>query len=188
MNTPALETERLILRKFVSSDLEALYQILRDEEVNTFLPWFPMASLDDAARFYRLHYEQVYAQARGYAYAICLKSEDLPSGYVNVDIHEPHDLGYGLRKEFWHKGITTEACQAVVEQVKKDGLPYITATHDVNNPRSAKVMEQLGMTYRYAYEEQWQPKDRKVTFRLYQLNFQGEPAWTYQGYLAMNNG
>lgn len=40
MNTPALETGRLILRRFTETDLEALYQIYRDEEVNKFLPWY----------------------------------------------------------------------------------------------------------------------------------------------------
>ena len=30
-----------------------------------------------------------------------------------------------LRKEFWHRGIVTEAGKAVIEQVKKDGLPYL---------------------------------------------------------------
>ena len=41
MNTPRLETHRLILRKFTEGDIGALYEILRDREVNTFLPWFP---------------------------------------------------------------------------------------------------------------------------------------------------
>lgn len=82
-----------------------------------------------------------------------------------------HDLGYGLRKEFWHKGIVTEASRAVVEQVKKDRFVYITATHDIKNPRSGNVMKSLGMSYKYSYEEQWQPKKFLVTFRMYQLNF-----------------
>ena len=34
MNTPTLETERLILRKFTEQDMEALFLILQDEEVN----------------------------------------------------------------------------------------------------------------------------------------------------------
>ena len=34
-------------------------------------------------------------------------------------MEEHHDFGYGLRKEFWHQGIVTEAGKAVVEQVKK---------------------------------------------------------------------
>ena len=45
-----------------------------------------------------------------------------------------------------------------LEQLKKDGIPYITATHDINNPRSGRVMKRLGMKYQYSYEEQWQPK------------------------------
>lgn len=36
------ETDRLIVRKFENSDMEALYQLLKDKEVNTFLPWFPI--------------------------------------------------------------------------------------------------------------------------------------------------
>ena len=48
MNTPKIETERLILRKFTEGDIESLFQIYRDEEVNQFLPWFPLKSLDEA--------------------------------------------------------------------------------------------------------------------------------------------
>ena len=66
--------------------------------------------------------------------------------------------------------------------MKKDGIPYITATHDVHNPRSGGVMKQLGMQYRYSYEEQWQPKDILVTFRMYQLNFDGEQERIYKKY------
>ena len=47
MNTPALETEHLILRKFTEKDIEALFIILKDEEVNKFLPWYPMKSLEE---------------------------------------------------------------------------------------------------------------------------------------------
>lgn len=37
-NTPTLLTNRLILRQFVREDLPALFSILSDPEVNTFLP------------------------------------------------------------------------------------------------------------------------------------------------------
>ena len=97
-------------------------------------------------------------------------------------MEEPHDFGYGLRKEFWHKGIVTEAGQSVIRQVKKDGLPYITATHDRNNPRSGGVMRNVGMKYQYSYEEQWQPKDFPVIFRMYQLNLDGNEDRVYDKY------
>lgn len=171
MNTPTLETERLILRRFTEEDMKALFLILKDEEVNKFLPWYPIKNIVETREFYEERYVSKYVQPQGYAYAICLKEDNFPIGYINVDIEEPHDFGYGLRKEFWHKGIATEAGKFVVEQAKKDGLPYITATHDRNNPRSGSVMQKVGMKYCYSYEEQWQPKNFPVIFRMYQLNF-----------------
>lgn len=181
-NTPILQTERLILRKFTENDIEDLFHIYKDEEVNTYLPWFPLKSLEEAEMFYKDKYEKAYQLDNGYRYAICLKTDNVPIGYVNVSIDDNHDLGYGLRKEFWHRGIVTEASKAVIEQVKKDGLLYVTATHDIKNPRSGRVMKQLGMSYKYSYEEQWQPKDILVTFRMYQLNFDGLNERVYKKY------
>ena len=61
-NTPTLETERLILRKFTENDLEALYQIYRDPDVNRFLPWFPLQSMDEARKFFEDRYASLYAE------------------------------------------------------------------------------------------------------------------------------
>ena len=170
------------MRKFTQDDLEALYQIYRDEEANRFLPWFPLKSMDEARTLFQEQYAAKYAHPQAYAYAICLKEDRIPIGYIKVDLEEHHDLGYGLRKGFWHRGIASEAGRAVVEQVKKDGMPYITATHDRNNPRSGGVMKNIGMHYCYSYEEQWQPKDILVTFRMYQLNLDGNEDRVYQKY------
>ena len=132
--------------------------------------------------FYKERFASKYIEPQGYAYAICLKSDNFPIGYIKVDMEEHHDFGYGLRKEFWHQGIVSEAGKAVVEQVKKDGLPYITATHDRNNPRSGSVMKKVGMRYCYSYEELWQPKGFLVTFRMYQLNFDDQQDRVYKKY------
>lgn len=185
MNTPILKTERLILRKFTENDIEALYLILKDEEVNKFLPWYPVKSLEEVKKFYEERFASKYIEPQGYAYAICLKSDNFPIGYIKVDMEEHHDFGYGLRKEFWHQGIVSEAGKAVVEQVKKDGLPYITATHDRNNPRSGSVMKKVGMRYCYSYEELWQPKGFLVTFRMYQLNLDSNSDFVYKRYWNM---
>ena len=182
MNTPTLETERLILRKFTPNDIEALYFILRDKEVNTFLPWYPLKDLEETKKFYEERYAAKYQLSQAYAYAICLKRDNVPIGYIAVDMEESYELGYGLRKEFWHRGIVSEAARAVVERVKKDGIPYITATHDINNPHSGGVMKKIGMKYQYTYEERVQPKDMLVTFRMYQLNLDGNEGRVYRKY------
>ena len=99
-----------------------------------------------------------------------------------MSMDESHDLGYGLRREFWGRAIAAEAGRAVIERVKADGMAYITATHDRNNPRSGAVMRRLGMRYQYSYEELWQPKNIQVVFRMYQLNLDGKQDRVYKKY------
>ena len=96
MNTPELETERLRLRRFTAEDAAAILAIFGDVEANTFLPWFPLKSLEEARQLFERQYQPVYRAERGYQYAICLKEDDIPIGYVKVDLDESHDLGYGL--------------------------------------------------------------------------------------------
>lgn len=43
-------------------------------------------------------------------------------------------------------------------------------------------MKKLGMSYKYSYEEQWQPKDILVIFRMYQLNLDGRNDRVYKKY------
>lgn len=170
-NTPTILTERLILRKFAESDAQAMFEILRDEKTNVFLPWVPMKTLEQATAFMRERFIETYAGEFGYRYAICTREDNRAVGYVCLCAGESRDFGYGLLSDFWHRGIVTEAASAVVERIKTSGIAYITATHDVNNPRSGSVMKKLGMSYAYSYVEQWQPKNLEVTFRMYQRSF-----------------
>ena len=177
MKRPKLETSRLLLRQFEEGDMESLYLLLADQEVNTFLPWHPVKDMEETRIFYETRFK-----GRKYCFAICFKQENLPVGYIQVSEDDSHDLGYALRKNDWHQGIVSEACHAVVELLKKEGIPYITATHDRNNPRSGAVMKRIGMKYCYSYQEQWQPKDFPVIFRMYQLNFDGQDSSVYRKY------
>lgn len=43
-------------------------------------------------------------------------------------------------------------------------------------------MRQIGMKYCYSYEELWQPKNFLVTFRMFQLNLDGQEDRVYQKY------
>ena len=66
-------------------------------------------------------------------------------------------------------------------------MPYVTATHDRNNPGSGRVMQKIGMRYHYTYEELWQPKNIMVFFRMYQLNLDGKYDRIYMGYWNQSN-
>lgn len=181
-NTPEIRTNRLILRKFNENDLDALFEILSDTEVNKFLPWWPLTSLEETKDFLHNHFLCYYDRLFNYRYAVCLKEDNRPIGYIWISDNESNDFGYGLRKEFWNKGMITEAAQAVIERIKNAGYIFITATHDRNNVASGEVMKKLGMKYKYSYVEQWQPKNIPVTFRMYQLNFDGNNKRIYMKY------
>ena len=172
-----METDRLLLRRFKVSDMEAIYLLFSDKEVNTFLPWYPVKDMNEAKIFFEKHLKD-----KEYCFTICLKEDDYPIGYVHVEEDDSHDFGYALRKEYWHQGIVSEASNAVIEFLKEEGIPYITATHDKNNPRSGAVMRRIGMKYCYSYKEQWQPKNFLVVFRMYQLNLDGQKNRVYQKY------
>ena len=123
MDLPQLETRRLILRRFTRQDIDALYAILSDKEVNTFLPWFPVTSMEEAERFYEERFAASDGKPQAHNYAVCRKEDNIPIGYVTVKADDSYDLGYGLRKEFWHRGIATEAGSAVLAQVKRTASP-----------------------------------------------------------------
>lgn len=182
-NTPLIETDRLILRKFTGKDAGDLPALYGDEEVNRFLPWFPFKTLTEAKWYINDKIIPFYQKDIAYYYAITLKADNRVIGYIHVhDIGGSNDIGYGLCREFWHTGITTEACAAVVNKLREAGFTFITATHDINNPYSGEVMKKIGMTYRYSYEEKWQPKDILVLFRMYQIDFDGHSGHTYMEY------
>lgn len=187
-NTPVLETPRLLLRPFALTDAPALLPILADEVVNTFLPWFPLKTLSEAEDFLRERFLTTYGLPSAYRYAICLRDSDRPErggpliGYLNLSTDESHDLGYGLARAHWGRGYAAEAGAALLPRLRAAGYDYITATHDVENPKSGAVMKKLGMHYCYTYRERVQPKDVSVLFRMYQLNLDGDPERVYRHY------
>lgn len=185
MPLPILETQRLTLRPFdLERDIDAIIEIFGDETVNRFLPWWPVRDEAQARRFFEERLADRFDMDGSRCYAICSgeAGDDRPIGYLHIDGTGAHDLGYGLLPRFQHQGIMAEACAAALEQAQRDDIPFVTATHDVNNPASGRVMQRLGMAYRYSYVEQWQPKDFPVTFRMYQLNLADPSAAEYRAY------
>ena len=179
-----LNTQRLIIRKFYIDDTESLFSILSDEEVNKYLPWFPFKSLEDTKNHLVNFYLKTNDNNNFYRYAVCLKENNIPIGYIHFENNnDNNDFGYGLKKEYWNKGIITEAAKTVIEELKRNNVKYITATHDKNNIASGEVMKKIGMTYKYSYEELWQPKNFLVVFRMYQLNLDDNKERVYKGYL-----
>jgi len=68
-------------------------------------------------------------------------------GVVNPDQKEA-DLGYGMRRDRWGRGVATAAATLLVDfGFRELGLHRVFAYHDPANHASRRVMEKLGMTY-----------------------------------------
>ncbi|MCI1892704.1 MAG: GNAT family N-acetyltransferase [Schleiferilactobacillus harbinensis] len=176
-----LTTPRLTIRPFRHGpqDLSALFAILSDQTANHYLPWWPVVSLTETEKFFQT---RIAPPAESEWLAVCFKTDNRPIGYITLSNGTARDLGYGLLPDYWGRGIITEAAKAVVASPAVQKLAFITATHDVQNLGSGRVMQKLGMHYQYSYDEKWQPKNRLTTFRLYQLNLADKNAPVYREY------
>ncbi|MEO6360451.1 MAG: GNAT family N-acetyltransferase [Sphingomicrobium sp.] len=59
-----------------------------------------------------------------------------PSGAV--------ELGYWIARDQWNRGLASEAASAMLEIARALGIPQIEASHYLDNPASARVLEKLG--------------------------------------------
>ena len=58
------------------------------------------------------------------------------------------EIGFKLKRDYWNKGITTEALSAVMNFLFNEvGMHRITAKHDIENPASGIVLQKCGMQY-----------------------------------------
>jgi len=56
------------------------------------------------------------------------------------------ELGYWIARQYWGRGFATEAGRALIDIARTIGLARLEASHFVDNPASARVLEKLGFT------------------------------------------
>lgn len=151
--TQRLETERLILRRFVKEDSDAVYQNwATDPEVTKYLTWQVHPNEKVSKQAVKSWLKQ-YSDDSYYHWAIVLKENgDEPIGGIDVtltneDVSLMH-IGYCIGRKWWHQGITSEALKAVMDYLfDVVGVNRIESRHDTRNPNSGKVMMKCGMKY-----------------------------------------
>ena len=151
--TVRLETGRLILRQFIITDAEAMYNNwASDPEVTKYLTWPPHADVDVSKAILK-EWIKSYERKDYYQWAIVLKSNgDEPIGSIsavgmNDDVEMIH-IGYCIGRNWWHQGIMSEALNAVMDFFFDIvGANRIESRHDPNNPHSGMVMKKCGMKY-----------------------------------------
>ncbi len=150
--TQTLETSRLILRRAIREDAEPMFRNwASDPEVTKFLTW-PAHSSIAVSKMVIGSWLQEYEKESYYQWMIVLKELDEPIGSISVvrqnDRVEEAEVGYCIGSQWWHRGIMTEAMNAVIKYLFDEiGMNRIAARHDPNNPHSGGVMRKCGMKY-----------------------------------------
>lgn len=166
-----LETERLILRPLKKDDKSAIYKWASDPEVAKFMR-YPLYKSPDDADFWL---DNIYNNEGelDYGFVDKVSGELIGSGGL---IYHPESnewsLGYNLRRDFWNKGLATEASRKIIEHARNNfNAKLITAAFAIENTASGRVIEKLGMTYQC--DIQYTKFDGSETFKAkqYKLEF-----------------
>lgn len=142
-----IKTERLHLRPFRFSDLDAVLRYADDAEWSRFLPVPTPYTELDAQQF--LARTTLTNRNDHPSWAITLDGTAI--GGINIQFSHDHriaEIGYSLARAQWNRGYTTEAARAVVDTAfsRYVQLRRIRALADKRNIASIRVMEKIGMT------------------------------------------
>ena len=145
------QTERLTLRHFCQSETDSLATILADPEVMKFSLSGP-SSLEQTRKL--LEYTISSYQENGLGlWAVVHKADDNLIGCCGhfvqqIDGRREIELSYRFAKDYWGKGLATEAakaaCQYAFTQLKLNRLISIIETE---NTASIRIAEKCGMSY-----------------------------------------
>ena len=153
LGTQTIETERLILRRFVETDALAMFDNWASHLENlTYVTWEPHLNVEQTRNSIG-NWVKSYDEPDYYKWAICLKvNPNFVIGDISlVSVDEENsscEIGYILGMEYWGQGLMTEALKAVLSFCLNEiGFERVDACYASLNPASGRVMEKAGMTF-----------------------------------------
>ena len=146
----AIETDRLLLRRFTGDDALLLYELNLDPEVIRYTH-DPMTSIEHAKKVLNEVILPQYVLYDHGRWAVHLRSNLEFMGWCGLKyLSETNevDLGYRFMKKFWGNGYATEAALACIEcGFTRLNLRQIVGRALPGNLASIKVLEKCGMKY-----------------------------------------
>jgi RimJ/RimL family protein N-acetyltransferase len=144
----AIQTRRLVLRRFVTDDAKEIFDsYAQDPEVTRFLTWHPHRRLDET-RLWLERCARVWHEGSAFPWAIVLRDSGAILGGIELRVEGPRgEFGYALARAAWGHGYATEAARAVVESaLAAPTIHRVWAYVDVDNVPSVRVLEKAGLT------------------------------------------
>lgn len=175
---PALETERLLLRRIAMRDAPDIFAYSADEEVARHVLWSAQRSIAEARDYCRYMLRRYRADEPS-SWGIVEKRTGAMVGTIGFMHHNDEnatvEVGYSLARWLWNRGYMTEALARVIDYTfAAMDVNRIEAQHELTNPASGRVMEKCGMKKEGVLRQRLYNKGRFVDVALYAI-LRGDP-------------
>ena len=148
-----LETDRLILRDYVTDDFDDYCRLMTDEQTMYYMQDIKLDSVESAKEAFANVLEDAAGKERKY-YFLHMELKDTHEqvgsiGYTVIDntpVGKIVHMGYFTYPVFWGNGYTSEALKKVIEfAFTEDNVYRITTGCLAENIGSERVMQKCGM-------------------------------------------
>lgn len=158
-----IETERLLIRPVVPADAEAIYRWTSDPEVTRYMLYTTHPNVESTRAWLA---GRNLSDENSYDLGIALKDTGELVGMGGL-VYEPEEdiwlIGYNLRRDMWGQGIVVEAMEGIIAEIqKRRTIRAIRGEFAVENAKSGRVMEKLGM--QYLRDSAYSKFDGSITF------------------------
>ena len=170
---PVLETPQLRLRRLTMQDAADIFHYSRDAEVARHVLWEAHRHIGESRAYLRYMLRR-YRQHEPASWGIEYRRTGKIIGtigfmWIQAD-NSAAEVGYSLSREYWNRGIMTEALKAVIDYgFGRLNLNRIEAQHETTNPASGAVMRKCGMQREGTLRQRLYNKGRYVDVDLYAI-------------------
>lgn len=147
----ALETDRLLLRRFNVDDAQFILTLLNEPSFLRYIGDKKVRDLE-GARQYMLNGPIASYERHGFGLCLVeLRESHTPIGMCGLlkrdELSDP-DIGFALLPDFWNKGFAFEAATAVLHDARERlRIQRVLAITSLDNDASIKLLERLGFIF-----------------------------------------
>ena len=147
MLSPKIETERLILRRYKETDIDAIYDIITDKRLSTYIK-FPELTKEQELECIKEWIKEA-DDSKYERWVIERKKDDAIVGNIDVNTvvkkHNYCNVGYTIRYDYWGNGYAAEALEEVSNHLlEESGYYLVECSCNELNKQSFRVMEKAG--------------------------------------------
>jgi len=142
------ETENLLIRKLVSSDLQAFHKMQSNFKVMQYTTGIVKNLEEHKIELEQLISKYNFIDNTFWIYGIERKSDSKFIGTVALIKDAGNDeIGYRFLEEYWGRGYGSETCQGLINYCKKKNFKKLTAYAVDVNIASQRILEKLDFKF-----------------------------------------